>query len=166
MRSSLLLVALVAAAMWVGCGRRTEQTQAPTRQPEVESSEVVTEAPPPGTSQQAEETAVAAADAWLELVDAGKYEESWGESADLFQKALDKAGWGKQLSAARAPLGEVVSRTVKSTQYSTSLPGAPDGEYVVIQYDTSFDRKKSAVETITPMKETDGTWRVSGYYIN
>jgi hypothetical protein len=46
-----------------------------------------------------------------------------------------------------------------------SLPGAPDGEYVVIQYRTSFENKNDAIETVTPMKDTDGTWRVSGYYV-
>jgi hypothetical protein len=46
------------------------------------------------------------------------------------------------------------------------LPGAPDGEYVVIQFESSFEKKKSAVETVTPMLEKDGKWRVSGYYIN
>jgi ribosomal protein S17E len=36
---------------------------------------------------------------------------------------------------------------------------------VIIQYDSSFENKKSAVETVTPMLDKDGKWRVSGYYI-
>jgi hypothetical protein len=47
----------------------------------------------------------------------------------------------------------------------TSLAGAPDGEYVVIQYETSFENKKSSIETVTPMLDKDGKWRVSGYYV-
>jgi hypothetical protein len=58
-----------------------------------------------------------------------------------------------------------VSRTLKSRQYAASLPGAPDGKYVVIQYDSVFENKKGAVETVTPMLDPDGTWRVSGYFI-
>lgn len=55
---------------------------------------------------------------------------------------------------------------MKGATYATKLPGAPDGEYVVIQYKASFANKESAVETITPMKEADGTtWHVSGYFI-
>jgi hypothetical protein len=54
---------------------------------------------------------------------------------------------------------------LKSRTYSTTLPGAPDGEYVVIQYQTSFANKKASVETVTPMREKDGRWRVSGYFI-
>jgi len=45
------------------------------------------------------------------------------------------------------------------------MPGAPDGEYVVIQYETEFEKKASAVETVTPERDKNGTWRVSGYYI-
>jgi hypothetical protein len=69
------------------------------------------------------------------------------------------------MQGARQPLGKLVSREFKSTHYTTSAPGAPDGQYVIIQYNTSFENKKSAVETVTPMLEQDGKWRVSGYYI-
>jgi hypothetical protein len=31
------------------------------------------------------------------------------------------------------------SRKLKSATYKTSLPVAPDGQYVVIQYDSSFE---------------------------
>lgn len=86
-------------------------------------------------------------------------------AAAYFKKAVDQPGWQKQLDAARTPLGKLISRTLKSAKYATSLPGAPDGEYVVIQFDTSFQNKQSAVETVTPMKEPDGRWRVSGYVI-
>jgi hypothetical protein len=113
----------------------------------------------------AETKAVEAAKSWLALVDAGDYGESWTQSADLFRKAVTPDKWEQALNASRKPFGDLVSREVKSTQYFTSLPGAPDGEYVVIQFTTSFENKKDAVETITPMKDPDGVWRVSGYFI-
>jgi hypothetical protein len=69
------------------------------------------------------------------------------------------------MKSTRAPLGAVRARKIKGATYTKTLPGAPDGEYVVIQYDTSFENKESAVETITPMLDKDATWRVSGYYI-
>jgi hypothetical protein len=49
--------------------------------------------------------------------------------------------------------------------FTKTLPGVPDGEYVVVEYETSFENKKTANETVTPMKDPDGTWRVSGYFI-
>jgi hypothetical protein len=36
---------------------------------------------------------------------------------------------------------------------------------VILLFDASFEKKQSAVETVTPMKDADGEWRVSGYYI-
>lgn len=115
--------------------------------------------------QRAEEEALAAAETWLALVDDGKYSESWETTAVLFRSVVTKKQWEQALNAARKPLGRLLSRRLKSKQYATSLPGAPDGEYVVIQYEASFENKKAAVETVTPMADEDGSWRVSGYYI-
>jgi hypothetical protein len=38
-------------------------------------------------------------------------------------------------------------------------------EYVVIQYETQFEHH-TATETVTPMLDKDGAWKVSGYFIN
>ena len=73
--------------------------------------------------------------------------------------------WQAQVGAVRKPLGKLVSRKLRSKQYTTTLPGAPDGKYVVIQFEAAFESKASAIETVTPMADTDGKWRVSGYYI-
>ena len=109
--------------------------------------------------------AQAAAEAWLAQVDAGSYAESWDEAATLFRKAITKDAWKQALDASRTPLGAVKSRRLRAAEYHTQLPGAPDGEYVVLQYDTVFENKATSVETITPMLDADGHWRVSGYYI-
>ena len=116
-------------------------------------------------SGEAEDQAVKAAEEWLALVDQGEYEASWEEAAALFKSVVTVEQWRQALNTARKPFGELKSRELKNAEYATSLPGAPDGEYVVIQFDTSFSKKESAVETITPMKDEDGAWRVSGYYI-
>jgi hypothetical protein len=112
-----------------------------------------------------EEAAVSAAQKWLSLVDEGKYKESWKEAAEYFRNAVKQDQWEQSLQAVRKPLGKILLRKVESKSYTTSLPGAPDGEYVVIQFETLFEKKKSAVETVTPMLDKDGKWRVSGYFI-
>jgi hypothetical protein len=113
----------------------------------------------------AETAAVSAAEAWLSLVDQQQYAQSWEQAAQLFRGAVDKERWVRTMEAVRKPLGKTLSRELKSKQYRTSVPGAPDGEYVIIQFTTSFENKKSAVETITPMLDKDGQWRVSGYFM-
>ena len=98
-------------------------------------------------------------------MDGGSYGQSWENAAALFKSAVTQADWEEAVSSVRTPLGRLVTRKIKSLQYATSLPGAPDGEYVMIQFDTAFEHKAGAVETITPMLDKDGKWRVSGYFI-
>jgi len=121
------------------------------------------------TARAADQTAVdeatRAADRWLKLVDAGDYKQSWDTASSLLKNAVTEDQWAQQVGTARKPLGALVSRKLKSAQYATSLPGAPDGKYVVIQYDSVFQNKSAAVETVTPMLDQDGQWRVSGYFI-
>ena len=62
-------------------------------------------------------------------------------------------------------MGKVISREVESKQYTKTVPGAPDGEYVIIEFETSFENKKAAIETVIAMLDEDGSWRIAGYYI-
>lgn len=112
-----------------------------------------------------EDAAQAVADSWLKLLDEGQYGSSWEQAAGPLKAAISKDDWEKGCGGARQPLGKLVSRKVKSRQYKEKLPGVPDGKYVVIQYDSVFEQKASAVETVTPMVDSDGTWRVSGYFV-
>ena len=109
--------------------------------------------------------AKAAAAAWLALVDAGNYSASWQEAAGLFQSAVSPQAWASAVQSARSPLGALQSREVESATYTHTLPGAPDGEYIVIKYASKFAGKANAVETVTPLEEMNGAWRVSGYYV-
>ena len=102
---------------------------------------------------------------WLSLTDRGQYEQSWSDAASLFQAAISSADWARSLTAVRSPLGKLKSREVSSATFSRTLPGAPDGDYVVFRFSTSFENKASAIETVTAMKDKDETWRVAGYYI-
>ncbi len=127
------------------------------------SSSLVFSAPAADTDAVAQ--GQVAAKSWLVLVDDGKYGQSWDEAASLFKAAVTKAAWEKAVKGVRAPLGALKARKVKSATFARTLPGAPDGEYVVIQFDAQFENKAAAIETVTPMKDKDGTWRVSGYHI-
>ena len=118
-----------------------------------------------GAGQKSEDAAQTAAESWLKLVDDGKADASWDQAAKLFKEAVTKDQWKQALAGARGPLGKLVSRKLKSRDYTEKVPGGPDGKYVVIQYDTVFEKKALAVETVTPMADPDGVWRVSGYYI-
>jgi hypothetical protein len=116
-------------------------------------------------NEAAVDQATKAAEVWLQLLDKGDYRACYQQASQLVKDHLSEDAFVQQFRAALKPLGSVASRKLKVAQYATSLPGAPDGQYVVIQYDSSFANKKSATETVTPMMDKDGQWRVSGYYI-
>ncbi len=114
---------------------------------------------------QKKQDALAAAQSWLALVDNGDYGEAWEQAAALMKDAVGKDALAEGLRTARIPFGALKTRTPSSMTYATSLPGAPDGEFVVIETEASFEHKEHAGETVTPMMEADGTWRVSGYFL-
>ena len=109
--------------------------------------------------------AVEPAQTWLREIDNGDYAQSWTNAAGYFQAANSAEKWTEALRQVRKPLGPPVSRKVKSTQEMSSLPGAPDGRYIVMQFNTSFASKQFAIETVTFMLEKDGQWKAAGYYI-
>ncbi len=109
--------------------------------------------------------AVEPAQSWLRDIDNNLYAQTWTNAAVLFQQGITTEKWMESMQQFRKPLGSLVSRNVKSAQEYTSLPGAPDGRYIVMRFETSFANKKSAVETVTFMLEPDGKWKASGYYI-
>jgi hypothetical protein len=114
---------------------------------------------------ETEKAAVSAAENWLSIMDAGDYSGSWNEASAYFRGAITEQNWSASLEGVRKPLGKLISRKIVKAQASNALPGAPDGKYVVMSFKTAFAQKKSAVETVTFMFDTDGKWRAAGYFI-
>jgi hypothetical protein len=121
----------------------------------------------PAMAQDAQSISQAqtAANGWLALIDAGKYSDSWEQAAGLFKAAVAEPSWASAAARVRAPLGALKSRHILSSTFTHTLPGVPDGDYVVIRYSSAFENKAGAVETVTPLREKDGTWHVSGYFV-
>lgn len=119
----------------------------------------------PKAAAGAKKAATAAAHKWLGEIDNGQYAQSWQDASVDFQRKVTEGQWKSALAAVRQPIGAVVSRNLKSAQYATQLPGAPSGQYVVMQFDTSFAHKKSTTETVTFTQGKDGQWKADGYFI-
>lgn len=101
---------------------------------------------------------------WVSIVDMGDYGQSWSDAGAMFKAHVAQADWAGKIKPTRQPLGAVVSRKLKSEQQTTTLPGAPDGRYTVVQFDTQFANKRNAVETVVLADEPTG-WKVDGYFI-
>jgi len=154
-KSFLFTAAIVIVCLATGLAVRSTAQTAPTNQ-----------APgSPAGAEPGDSAAVSAAQAWLSLIDHGDYAGSWKQTVPFFQAAVPQASWQDSMEKFRRPLGDLISRKLKSAQPVTQMPGAPDGDYVVMQFDTSFANKKSAIETVTVGPKKDGQWKASGYFI-
>ena len=116
-------------------------------------------------SSERETAATNAVAPWLALVDSGQYAESWFQASSDFRNITSKEQWVDALKTVRAPLGKLVSRQLQSAKYTTTLPNSRPGEFVVIQYNTDYEKAPGMVETVVAVLEKNGTWKVTGYYI-
>lgn len=94
---------------------------------------------------------------WLVLVDDKNYAQSWSQADKAFQNRQKANAWAASAAAARAPLGAVASRDLKSIDLSRS-------NVAVIRYDTVFARKAAAEETVT-LALDNGGWSVTDYSV-
>ena len=116
----------------------------------------------------AKQEAIAAMQTWLGEIDAAHYDQSWTDAAPSFQKALSSAQWVSALTSVRTPLGKSMGRKLDSALEQTAVPsptGKQQGDFVIAQFDSSYENLKYAVETVTFEKAPDGSWRAAGYYI-
>lgn len=102
---------------------------------------------------------------WLKKLDAADYSGAWEAAASMFKAVVSAQAWQQASQSVRSPLGALRNRSDRSATFTRSLPGMPDGQYVVVQFDTTFENKVKGIETVTVALDQDGTWRVAGYFI-
>ena len=111
-----------------------------------------------------ETEASAAARQWVGLLDKAQWDASWKSAGTLFKAQLTSPQWSRTIASLRKPLGPAQSRTLQSVVPTKTLPGVPDGDYQILQFQTRFAHKPEAIETIVMAREAAG-WHVSGYFI-
>lgn len=112
------------------------------------------------------EQAKAAARAWLAVADREDYIRTWQQAASVLRRSTSRYEWVTLAVDLRSPLGALKQRELQGASYATQLPGLPDGEYVILQYRSDFEHRDGATETVTPMRDSDGRWRVVSYFVD
>ena len=135
---------------------------------------VAAQTPPPAGMQQAEpaadphiaeeQAAQRQALGFLGYLDHGRYADSYAYTGMLIRAQLDRDSFARQIEKTRAGTGALLSRELIDVSYTTTVAGAPEGEYVVLHYGASFANRQEAEETVI-LAFAKGYWRVSGYYI-
>ena len=153
-RTCLVAQLAVAAAAVAACGD--------ARSP-IEPTTVIEPEPPAPTNHEADIAAARpTADAWLELIDAGRYRDAWDLGSSYFKRVVTADELVRAMETERAPLGAVDSRALRDAIRTDSLPGAPDAPYVVFTFQTAFADGATVVETITAERE-GGAWLIAGH---
>lgn len=118
----------------------------------------------PAVAQRTAASDATSAEEWAALLDERRWNDSWSAAGTLFKSRMPEPQWASTIEGVRAPLGAVSSRALKGITKATNLPGAPDGDYEIVQFNTSFANKKDAVETVVLGREGPA-WKVDGYFI-
>jgi hypothetical protein len=103
--------------------------------------------------------AMAAAYQWLALVDGGRGRDAYGAAAESFRKGVEQLKWEVSVDTLRDTLGGVVARKLRSAHYSRTLPGAPEGEYVVFTFDNAL-REEGTRHRARHLRAREG-WRLA-----
>ena len=151
---------------------------APEPAPKAQPSATPTPSPPPAAAAAGSNDAAAGAamaamiaaagaegDHWLDLIDRGKFDESWIAAAVVLQETITQKEWSADLAARQPKLGRTIMRERKSETYSKTLRGAPTGDYVIVTYLTKFEKIPLVEETLAVAKDAIGQWHVAGYDI-
>jgi hypothetical protein len=116
-------------------------------------------------AQPLTDAGVEAATAWLKLIDDGNYAASWQDASSYFRSQIPEDKWVDTIGNLRKLLGGLAGRELASAQAVTTLPGAPDGNYLVVQFRSSFTSKHSAIETVIMLLAKNGHYAVAGYFV-
>lgn len=112
----------------------------------------------------ADDSYLAAAEAWLTLIDQGKYAESWSATGSYFQANVTQAEFAEKTKATREAIGAIKVRRLENEIAATTAPGAPDGQYEKLEYRTDFANVANQTEIVVLRREGDA-WKVAGYGI-
>ena len=161
---SFLIAAFVALAI-ASLSAARAQTAAPPPQP---SAPPATQPPPtaPPLEQPTlkdDKDSIEAAKRWLELLDTDKAGLAWDNASKQLKSVVKRDQFVAQMRGVRKPLGKLQSREAVKFGRANELPGAPAGDYSIIEFEAKYKNGKLAEQVVWSIEEGD-IWRVAGYF--
>jgi hypothetical protein len=150
------------AVAWIAClfaPAIVAQTSAPPKAPPAASN--INNA----ATLEDDKATITAGERWLALIDAGKAGEAWDLASPMMKSSVARNKFVSGVRDMRKAYGKLASRTAVKFARAHSMPGGPDGDYALIEYELTFANGKKASEQLTWMLGLDEQWRVAGYYI-
>ena len=101
---------------------------------------------------------------FLQMIDAGKYADSWLIADPYLQKAIPQQDWKEKLIKIRAALGPIVDRSLEDVNFTAATKELPESEFLLLEYNSEFE-VKTMNEVVTVVLGSDNRWRVVGYFV-
>ncbi|MBC8114371.1 MAG: protein kinase [Candidatus Saccharimonas sp.] len=105
-----------------------------------------------------------AAEAFLGVMDDGKFGELWNMSSTMAKRAITREQASKHYQSLRDTVGKATQRTLQRLWLIDEFPGLPEGRYACVEYKTHFANREGLLfESAVLNFDTDGQWRVNTY---
>jgi hypothetical protein len=102
---------------------------------------------------------------WLQLLDSGKYAESYADGSFLLHARITEIAFEQKTKLYRDATGPIKWRDVDGVSMVGDLQNLPRGQYAIVRYHSKFANQPAAVETVYLALE-NGLWRVAAYDIS
>jgi len=162
LRTLFLILAVGAGAVQAQLKPPADVGSTPSRPQGAPTAPAAPAADPATAAKEA--AAAKAAGEWLKLIDGAEYGKAWDECAPVFRERVTRQQWVDGVPKNRAEFGAFKSRTMTGTAYRASIPGAPEGDYVMVRFTSEFEKNPAGEEVVTVMMQS-GAWRPVGYLL-
>ena len=111
----------------------------------------------------AEKEVVKAAEAYLEVLDAGRFGDLYALLSEFARSKTSKQQLSRPMQTLRDTFGKATRRTLRKVHLIDKLPGLPDAKNAVVQFKSDYERQKNLWEMMVLSLDKDGVWRVNTY---
>jgi len=104
-----------------------------------------------------------AALAFLKMIDAGRYSDSYDLAGENMRGTFSRKEWAEMVSDGRKHVGALASRELIGVRYTPTVTDGPPGNYYIAFYHARYGGKDWQERVVLLLK--DKAYRVEGYYI-
>lgn len=122
--------------------------------------------PCPLRADETEDQVAVTARQFVTLHDAGDTDAAWRQLSPLAQIFKRQEQWQSLHKALRKAYGPLEKRDLRGVTLQNRYAMLPDGRYAIVQFDTVFRNKRTAVETIVLTQSDSSRWLIHDYIIN
>ena len=108
--------------------------------------------------------AISIAETFSATIDDKNYQAAYQSGSKLLHLTSTENQWISEIGRTREVLGTALQRKLKAVKSIATYPGLPDGEYMLVYFETKMEHKEKAAEVLL-VAQIDGAWKVCSYHL-